>query len=99
MTKNKLTKSEIERKLKLLELEQLKLKVKIAKERNPIYSFIRKCTARYIILIGGAGSGKSYEAADIFIDRTVTETKKRYWQESYIFMRKTKKKPSFRFSV
>lgn len=42
-------------------------------ERNEIYEAYRKFKGRYAVLIGGSGSGKSYEIADKHIDRIVQE--------------------------
>jgi phage terminase large subunit len=48
-----------------------------AKQRNEIYEAYRLFKGRYAVLIGGSGSGKSYEIADKHIDRIVLEDKHR----------------------
>jgi phage terminase large subunit len=45
--------------------------------RNEIYSIMQDFPGRYVILIGGSGSGKSYEIADHVIDRITEEPKSR----------------------
>lgn len=45
--------------------------------RNEIYEAYRQFKGRYAVLIGGSGSGKSYEIADKHIDRIVNEDKHR----------------------
>ena len=56
------------RKLKLFKAqEERKL------QRNEIYEPYRQFKGRYAVLIGGSGSGKSYEIADKHIDRIVRE--------------------------
>jgi phage terminase large subunit len=54
--------------LRLLELE-----VREIEERNEIFTAYRNFKGRYAVLIGGSGSGKSYEIADKQIDRIVRE--------------------------
>jgi len=41
--------------------------------RNSVYDTYRRFAGRYAVLIGGSGSGKSYEIADKHIDRLVRE--------------------------
>lgn len=48
-----------------------------ARQRNDIYEAYRQFKGRYAVLIGGSGSGKSYEIADKHIDRIMTEDKHR----------------------
>lgn len=60
---------------KLLEL--LAVEAKRKSERNEIYEAYRQFKGRYAVLIGGSGSGKSYEIADKHIDRIVFEDKHR----------------------
>jgi phage terminase large subunit len=48
-----------------------------SKQRNKIYEAYRRFKGRYAVLIGGSGSGKSYEIADKHIDRIVEEDKHR----------------------
>ena len=63
-----MTRKEKERQLLLLrELERRK------GSRNEIYEAYRRFKGRYAVLIGGSGSGKSYEAADKHIDRVTKE--------------------------
>lgn len=50
---------------------------KRALQRNEIYKPYRLFKGRYAVLIGGSGSGKSYEIADKHIDRIMTEDKHR----------------------
>lgn len=45
--------------------------------RNEIFDIVSKFKGRYVILIGGSGSGKSYEVADRILDRMETEPKSR----------------------
>jgi phage terminase large subunit len=59
--------SKIELALALQALEKRKA------ARNEIYEAYRLFKGRYAVLIGGSGSGKSYEIADKHIDRIVTE--------------------------
>jgi len=54
--------------IRLLEAEECE-----HNSRNIIYEAYRKFKGRYAVLIGGSGSGKSYEIADKNIDRIVTE--------------------------
>ena len=65
----KLTKKQIEEVRKAVEEEVL------AREstRNDIYEAYRQFKGRYAVLIGGSGSGKSYEVADKHIDRIYGE--------------------------
>lgn len=51
----------------------LREKKKRESTRNEIYEVYRKFKGRYAVLIGGSGSGKSYEIADKHIDRIVRE--------------------------
>ena len=60
-----------ERELLLLR-EKHKREVRKA-QRNEIYELYRQFKGRYAVLIGGSGSGKSYEVADKHIDRMVNE--------------------------
>lgn len=48
-----------------------------AATRNDIYSIMRNFPGRYVVLIGGSGSGKSYEIADHILDRITEEPKSR----------------------
>ena len=50
--------------LKLLEEEEA-----INGRRNPVFSVVRKFKGRNIVMIGGSGSGKSYEIADRVLER------------------------------
>ena len=43
------------------------------RERNEIFKVYRAFLGRYAVLIGGSGSGKSYEVADKHVDRLVHE--------------------------
>jgi phage terminase large subunit len=53
-------------------------KIRQRKEsRNEIYNLVARFKGRYIILIGGSGSGKSYEIADRLLDRMENEPKSR----------------------
>jgi phage terminase large subunit len=70
-TQNQIKK--IEKDFKLLELAKIEAEVKLLKERNEIYDTARWFPGKFIVLIGGSGSGKSYEIADIIIDRIVYE--------------------------
>lgn len=45
--------------------------------RNGIYSILDDFPGRYVVLIGGSGSGKSYEIADHIIDRVEEEPRSR----------------------
>lgn len=54
--------------LKLLQAEEQE-----RQERNEIFDIYRSFRGRYAVLIGGSGSGKSYEIADKHIDRLVHE--------------------------
>lgn len=58
--------------LRLLEIE-----AREHNNRNEIYEAYRLFKGRYAVLIGGSGSGKSYEIADKNIDRIVQEDKHR----------------------
>jgi len=49
-----------------------------AKQRNEIYEAYRQFKGRYAVLIGGSGSGKSYEIADKHIDRVFEEDGHRF---------------------
>ena len=54
------------------EIELLKLLEEgeaIENRRNPVFSVVRKFKGRYIVMIGGSGSGKSYEIADRVLER------------------------------
>jgi len=56
--------------------EAIKLQEEIQKrtsERNDVFDLARRFKGRYVVLIGGSGSGKSYELADIVADRMVRE--------------------------
>lgn len=57
--------------------ELLELEVKEKEQRNDIYATYRQFKGRYSVLIGGSGSGKSYEIADKHIDRIVREDRHR----------------------
>jgi phage terminase large subunit len=67
-----LTKAEEIELIRLLEEEDRELN-----SRNEIYEAYRQFKGRYAVLIGGSGSGKSYEIADKNIDRIVKEDKHR----------------------
>lgn len=54
----------------LLRMQQL---LQDQSQRNEIYQTYRDFTGRYAILVGGSGSGKSYEVADKTIDRIAKE--------------------------
>lgn len=58
----------------MYEAEKAKRK---AATRNEIYSIMEDFPGRYVVLIGGSGSGKSYEIADHIIDRIEEEPKSR----------------------
>lgn len=58
-------------KLELLRLLEERKKRK--SERNPIYATTKKFKGRFIVLMGGSGSGKSYEVADIILDKVTRE--------------------------
>jgi phage terminase large subunit len=62
--------------IKLLEIEQKEREVK-QNTRNEIYSIVERFKGRYVVLIGGSGSGKSYEIADRILDRMKNEPKTR----------------------
>lgn len=55
--------------IRLLEIEKRE-----RESRNEIYEAYRRFKGRYAVLIGGSGSGKSYEIADKHIDRVVQES-------------------------
>lgn len=63
----------MDRKEKEKLLALLREKKKREATRNDIYETYRKFKGRYAVLIGGSGSGKSYEIADKHIDRIVRE--------------------------
>ena len=66
----------MDRKAKERELLLLREKHKRDKrksQRNEIYEAYRNFKGRYAVLIGGSGSGKSYEVADKHIDRIFNE--------------------------
>lgn len=60
-----------EKEARLVEL--LRQEKRIKATRNEIYQIFRSFAGRYAVLIGGSGSGKSYEVADKIIDRIVSE--------------------------
>ena len=68
-----LTKEQLSELRRLLEKQQ-----KEKNSRNEIYEAYRLFKGRYAVLIGGSGSGKSYEIADKHIDRIVAEDKHRF---------------------
>ena len=70
---SKLTKKQLDEVKKAIELEVM------AREstRNEIYEAYRQFKGRYAVLIGGSGSGKSYEVADKHIDRIFSESNHR----------------------
>ena len=54
------------------EIELLRLleeEAAINDRRNPVFSVVREFKGRYIVMIGGSGSGKSYEIADRVLER------------------------------
>jgi phage terminase large subunit len=55
--------------IRLLELDKRE-----RESRNEIYEAYRQFKGRYAVLIGGSGSGKSYEIADKHLDRVVKES-------------------------
>jgi len=59
--------------IRLLELDNLH-----RNSRNEIFEAYRQFKGRYAVLIGGSGSGKSYEIADKHIDRVVQEDGHRF---------------------
>lgn len=63
----------MDRKAAERELVLLREQKKREGNRNEIYEAYRKFKGRYAVLIGGSGSGKSYEIADKNIDRIVQE--------------------------
>jgi phage terminase large subunit len=67
-----LTKQEEITLIRLMEIE-----ARERNSRNEIYQAYRLFKGRYAVLIGGSGSGKSYEIADKHIDRMVQEDKHR----------------------
>jgi phage terminase large subunit len=67
-----LTKQEEIELIRLMEIE-----ARERNSRNEIYQAYRLFKGRYAVLIGGSGSGKSYEIADKHIDRIVQEDKHR----------------------
>ena len=66
MALNKLNRNQKIELLKLLEERK-----KRRSERNDVFEAVRRFKGRFIVLVGGAGSGKSYEVADSFLDRIV----------------------------
>jgi PBSX family phage terminase large subunit len=62
--------------LQLLRLQREEEKIK-QETRNEIYSIVERFKGRYVVLMGGSGSGKSYEIADRIIDRMEDEAKTR----------------------
>ena len=54
--------------------ELLELRNKREGKRNSIFDIVRRFRGRYIVLIGGSGSGKSYEIGHIIADRIVAES-------------------------
>jgi len=54
-------------------LELIKIRDKRTGKRNEIYDIVKRFRGRYIVLIGGSGSGKSYEIGHIISDRIVAE--------------------------
>ena len=69
---------------KRLIIQKLELQKKELLERNKIYKSARDYKGLYLVMIGGSGSGKSYEAADKMIDRLVFETKETIGQNHRI---------------
>ncbi len=67
-----LTEDEIDEMLKLMEFEEFR-----RASRNEIYNFVEVFPGRYIILIGGSGSGKSYDIADTLVDKVAQEPNSR----------------------
>jgi phage terminase large subunit len=60
------------------ELERRKQeREKRLERRNEIFSIVDDFPGRYIVLIGGSGSGKSYHVADVLIERCKAEVKSR----------------------
>lgn len=45
--------------------------------RNPLFTIVHEFKGRYVVLIGGSGSGKSYEIADRVDERVKSEPKSR----------------------
>jgi len=58
-------------------LQELERRKAIKESRNEIFSIVSRFKGRYVILIGGSGSGKSYEIADRILDRMEIEPKSR----------------------
>lgn len=46
--------------------------------RNQIYDLMYRFNGRYVVLIGGSGSGKSYEIASLLCERMCKESKARF---------------------
>jgi len=67
------SKEKLEQQLLAVEKMELEQRLKFLKERNQIFASVQDFTGRYIVLIGGSGSGKSYEAGDRITDRMVME--------------------------
>jgi phage terminase large subunit len=67
----------LEKEIKLLELAKYENEIRMKKERNDVFSLARIFPGKFLVLIGGSASGKSYEVADIIIDRIVQETEGR----------------------
>ena len=62
----------------LMELERRRQLTKEQQERrNEIYNVVDRFKGRYIVLMGGSGSGKSYSVADKVVERAHTEPKSR----------------------
>jgi phage terminase large subunit len=82
-----------------IELETLRAEVAISnllvkekQERNKVYKPIREYMGRYLVMIGGSASGKSYEAADKVLDRIVHETKENIGQAHRILCIRNERK-------
>jgi len=65
--------------IQLIQLMEQREKERIIKQetRNEIYNIVERFKGRYVVLMGGSGSGKSYEIADRIIDRMEDEVKTR----------------------
>ena len=68
----------LKEKQELLQLLETKEQIRLANERkNTIYEMLDRFKGRYVVLMGGSGSGKSYAVADKIIDRARIEPKAR----------------------